>query len=1037
MALGAVALAGFIACSDSKTGESESVATTQAALSGGTDPVVRYAFNETSGALASDSSGNGHAATLVNGAAFVTGTRGNAVRINGGSQRVDLPPGVVQRCDDLTIAARVNLASNTANWARIFDFGASTTSYMFLTPRAGAANILRFGITTSGGTGEQQISHTFTFPTNAWKHVAVVLNGNTGTLYVDGAQVAQNTNLTLNPSALGATANNWLGDSQFASDPTLNGSLDDVVVSCRPYSAAEIAWLANGSDPVAQYTFNETSGTTAADSSGNARNATLANGASFAAGLHGNAVQIAGGSQRVNLPTGIVQSCTDLTIAAHVRLTTNSANWARIFDIGASTSSYLMLTPRAGAANILRFAITTGGTAAEQRLSHTFTFPTNTWKHVAVTLSGNTGTMYLDGVQVAQNTSMTLNPNALGATANNWLGDSQFTADPTLNGSVDNLFISCRALSPSEIGNLAGACSSAANCNDNNPCTADTCNSGFCSRTRLADGTACANATVCDGAETCQNGWCAAGTPPVVDDGNVCTTDTCDPVQGVTHTPISGCGSGGSGGAGGSSGAGGSGATSGTGGTSGGGVTCSSGTTPVEMFIELPPGVARNTIALGSYGTPLDIHDRVRVLASTTTFASVSSLAGGPNPTRLGVEAHVQNFWAEPSLELRDRSRVHGDAVSPGAVTLLSGAIVDGQTLQQTLTPRRRESWLVCHPNTHQGNVDVQPGQTFPSASTRLNPGAWGTLSVKTGGRLRLNGNTTYFFESIAIEPGGILNLDTAAGGTQLYFRNGGFFRGSQERTDARSNVLFGAEAGNFVIGSSFRGTVAASSIFQPSPAASIAAPSSAPSSSRTRRWTSRTSPWTRRGCARRGCVVGYVHVGAAAHARTTQNAARAPCAGRTTAAVSVRHAPSAGVGPRSAWTASIQQRASAVPPTVRAGPSAVAESLATRTSPKTIALPAKSVFETSGARSVSIRWAFCHAMPAGPVEGCVLRPIQRCAETTPSSADETASARPIARTPPRRIQATASAASARACVPSVSRGVASKTSSAQAEARA
>ncbi|HEX6276042.1 MAG TPA: LamG-like jellyroll fold domain-containing protein, partial [Polyangiaceae bacterium] len=655
LTVAAVAVLTFLACSDSNMEKPEAVATAQSALSGGTDPVVRYSFNETSGTFASDSSGNGHAATLVGGATFVAGLRGNAVRIAGGSQRVDLPPGVVQRCDDLTIAARVNLAANSANWTRIFDFGSSGTSYMFLTPRAGAANVLRFAITNNGGAGEQQISHTLTFPTNAWKHVAVVLNGNTGTLYVDGAQVAQNTNLTLNPSALGATTNNWLGDSQFAADPTLNGSLDDVVVSCRPYSAAEIGWLASGSDPVAQYSFNETSGTTAADSSGNARNATLANGASFVAGLHGNAVQIAGGSQRVNLPPGIVQSCTDLTIAAHVRLTTNTANWARIFDIGANGTSYMMLTPRAGASNVLRFAITTGGTAAEQRLSHTFTFPTNTWKHVAVTLSGNTGTMYLDGVQVVQNTAMTLNPNALGATVNNWLGDSQFTADPTLNGTIDNLFVSCRPLSPPEIGNLAGACSGAANCDDNNPCTADTCSNGFCSRTRVADSTPCANATVCDGAETCQNGWCAAGAPPVVDDGNACTTDACDPVQGVTHTPVNGCGSGGAGGAGGSSGAGGTGAASGTGGTSGGGVTCPSGTTAVEMFIELPPGAARNTIALGSYGTPLDIHDRVRVLASPTTFASVSSLAAGPSPTRLGVESHVQNFWAEPSLELRDR----------------------------------------------------------------------------------------------------------------------------------------------------------------------------------------------------------------------------------------------------------------------------------------------------------------------------------------------------------------------------------------------
>jgi hypothetical protein len=56
--------------------------------------------------------------------------------------------------------------------------------------------------------------------------------------------VAQNTNLVLNPINLGATANVWLGRSQYAADPYLNGTLDDVRMSCRAYSAEEIAALA-------------------------------------------------------------------------------------------------------------------------------------------------------------------------------------------------------------------------------------------------------------------------------------------------------------------------------------------------------------------------------------------------------------------------------------------------------------------------------------------------------------------------------------------------------------------------------------------------------------------------------------------------------------------------------------------------------------------------------------------------------------------------------------------------------------------------
>jgi hypothetical protein len=42
---------------------------------------------------------------------------------------------------------------------------------------------------------------------------------------------------------MGATVNNFVGDSNFSADPTLDGRLDDFRISCRAYSASEIAAL--------------------------------------------------------------------------------------------------------------------------------------------------------------------------------------------------------------------------------------------------------------------------------------------------------------------------------------------------------------------------------------------------------------------------------------------------------------------------------------------------------------------------------------------------------------------------------------------------------------------------------------------------------------------------------------------------------------------------------------------------------------------------------------------------------------------------
>jgi hypothetical protein len=81
-------------------------------------------------------------------------------------------------------------------------------------------------------------------------------------------------------------------------------------------------------------------------------------------------------------------------------------------------------------------------------------------------------------------------------------------------------------------------CSGATACASvGNPCTADSCDAtnGVAHQPVLA-GTSCADANQCNGAEACNaSGSCVAGTPPVVEDGNPCTVDACDPETGVSH----------------------------------------------------------------------------------------------------------------------------------------------------------------------------------------------------------------------------------------------------------------------------------------------------------------------------------------------------------------------------------------------------------------------------------------------------------------------------------------------------------------------
>jgi hypothetical protein len=170
-----------------------------------------------------------------------------------------------------------------------------------------------------------------------------------------------------------------------------------------------------------------------------------------APGRIGNALKLNGTSEYVTLSPGVVSGLTDFTIAAWVHPAATST-WSRVFDFGTGTTAYMFLTVNSGAGP--RFAITASGNGAEQRLSRAGQLPLNTWTHLAVTLAGTTGTLYVDGVAVATNTAMTLNPASLGSTPNNWIGRAQFN-DPLLNATVDDVQLYSRALTAAEVGELA------------------------------------------------------------------------------------------------------------------------------------------------------------------------------------------------------------------------------------------------------------------------------------------------------------------------------------------------------------------------------------------------------------------------------------------------------------------------------------------------------------------------------------------------------------------------------------------------------
>jgi hypothetical protein len=205
-------------------------------------PLVHLRFDEASGTTAADSSGNGWNGTLVNGPAWQSGANGkinNALSFDGSNDHVTLftglSAGITAGLNDFTIATWVKWNGGN-DWQRVVDIGTGVDNYLFFTPRTG--NVSRFAI--RNWSGPEQVLDGPPLAPGVWTHVAIRLSGITATLFLNGAAVGSNTAMSLRPSSLGNTTQNYLGKSQFAVDPYFNGTLDEFQIHNRALSSAEI-----------------------------------------------------------------------------------------------------------------------------------------------------------------------------------------------------------------------------------------------------------------------------------------------------------------------------------------------------------------------------------------------------------------------------------------------------------------------------------------------------------------------------------------------------------------------------------------------------------------------------------------------------------------------------------------------------------------------------------------------------------------------------------------------------------------------------
>ena len=142
-----------------------------------------------------------------------------------------------------------------------------------------------------------------------------------------------------------------------------------------------------------------------------------------------------------------VASGDELTVALWVRLR-SSSSWQRLFDFGNDENHYLFLTPKNSYTNVMRFAIKNGGD--EQTLDCKSALPSSQWKHVVLTIGNGRTVIYVDGEEAASSATISIKPGDIRPVLN-FIGRSQFAADPLLSADIDDIRIYNYALTADDV----------------------------------------------------------------------------------------------------------------------------------------------------------------------------------------------------------------------------------------------------------------------------------------------------------------------------------------------------------------------------------------------------------------------------------------------------------------------------------------------------------------------------------------------------------------------------------------------------------
>lgn len=443
---------------------------------------AEWHFSEGAGATAGDSSGGGFHGTLTNGAAWTTGRLGSGISFDGTNDFINLGTdvGLLNSVPATTVSLWINPASVSASGSfrelvsiSVTSATPTNTSRVALSIQGdGSGGDLFAGARSTDAETQKNVVGDANLAVGTWVHVAAVYDfaGNAIRIYKNGSLLASNAAAGFAATSTPGTPsrNITLGAQDTGDSNYFHGAMDEVRIYRRALSGAEIFALAQADALQANWSLDEGTGSTVADSSENALSGTLRNSPSWITGIHGTGLHFDGVNQSVDLGSNLplLRNVNAATVSAWIRpgATLAPGSFRELVSISVNAGS---------PTNTSRLALAlqgdgTGGdiflggrsteSETQKTLSANSSLTPGAWVHVAgvVNFAQGSISIYLNGNLAASGPAAFVQshtPNTAatnGALASQDKGDSNF-----FNGDLDEVRVYGRDLTACEISELA------------------------------------------------------------------------------------------------------------------------------------------------------------------------------------------------------------------------------------------------------------------------------------------------------------------------------------------------------------------------------------------------------------------------------------------------------------------------------------------------------------------------------------------------------------------------------------------------------